>query len=534
MRISTLITAAAAAMALAGALPSVAGATDYCVLPKTGCPPENTKDTLEAALAEAYKADDFDRVLLDEGTYRANAPSGFYYGSGYNPVEIAGAGRGRTILTSPEGGSGQVLFLSGPTGTSVHDLTIRIPNKVASSFDGLELRGLAQRIDVIENPDQPNYHRGVRLFGPGTLVDSRVTLGPTALGVWMADGLINTGANVVRNSVVNVDEGVYIDGDGRIERSVINSASAAVSAHGGEANIVNSVLRFPGKPGWGLFAAAVAPRTTVNLDGVTMLGTVEGTSSVGILASTSAFPDAAVEVNLTNSILRANLPLVTDALGNGRATITTRYSDYDQARNKPPLGNVAINESNILNVGDPGFADSAAGDYRLRAGSPLIDAGDPDSASGADLDGSPLIADGNGDGSARRDIGAFELQPAPVGAPPTPTPTPAPAADTAAPVIGGFRAAKSRIRVAHGTRFRYTLSENARVTLRFRRIGAHGRQSAVGTLKRAGSKGLNRVRFSGRIGRRALLPGRYRVVATAVDPAGNRSTPKVARLRIVR
>jgi hypothetical protein len=57
--------------------------------------------------------------------------------------------------------------------------------------------------------------------------------------------------------------------------------------------------------------------------------------------------------------------------------------------------------------------DPAAGDYRLLAGSPLIDTGDPATPQGLDLAGSPLVADGNGDGDARRDPGAFEFQPAP-------------------------------------------------------------------------------------------------------------------------
>jgi hypothetical protein len=42
------------------------------------------------------------------------------------------------------------------------------------------------------------------------------------------------------------------------------------------------------------------------------------------------------------------------------------------------------------------------------------------------------------------------------------------------------------------------------------------------------------VRFSGRIGRRALRPGRYRLAVRAVDAAGNRSAARSAAFRIVR
>jgi hypothetical protein len=54
-----------------------------------------------------------------------------------------------------------------------------------------------------------------------------------------------------------------------------------------------------------------------------------------------------------------------------------------------------------------------------------------------------------------------------------------------------------------------------------------------GTLKRGGKLGANSVPFSGRIGRRALKPGAYRVTFTATA-AGLTSKPVVLRFRVVR
>jgi hypothetical protein len=56
----------------------------------------------------------------------------------------------------------------------------------------------------------------------------------------------------------------------------------------------------------------------------------------------------------------------------------------------------------------------------------------------------------------------------------------------------------------------------------------------MGTLSRAGKQGANSHRFSGRIGRRALRPARYRASLTATDKAGNRSSVRRVRFRIVR
>jgi hypothetical protein len=53
-----------------------------------------------------------------------------------------------------------------------------------------------------------------------------------------------------------------------------------------------------------------------------------------------------------------------------------------------------------------------------------------------------------------------------------------------------------------------------------------------GTLRRKAAEGRNRYRFSGRIGKRALRPGRYRIRAVATDADRNRSRPRRAPFRI--
>jgi hypothetical protein len=56
-----------------------------------------------------------------------------------------------------------------------------------------------------------------------------------------------------------------------------------------------------------------------------------------------------------------------------------------------------------------------------------------------------------------------------------------------------------------------------------------------GTLRHQVRAGVTRLRFSGWIGQRRLRPGRYRLLVTATDAAGNRSTPRASnRFRVVR
>ena len=60
---------------------------------------------------------------------------------------------------------------------------------------------------------------------------------------------------------------------------------------------------------------------------------------------------------------------------------------------------------------DPQLADNFAIDYRLTPGSPAIDAGSPTSAPPTDFDGTSRPVDGDGNGTAAIDIGAFEHAP---------------------------------------------------------------------------------------------------------------------------
>jgi FG-GAP-like repeat/FG-GAP repeat len=80
-----------------------------------------------------------------------------------------------------------------------------------------------------------------------------------------------------------------------------------------------------------------------------------------------------------------------------------------------------------------------------------------------------------------------------------------------------------------GTVFRFVMNGpgKARITIA-RKAGKRYRK--VGSLVRRGHRGLNKVRFSGRIGRTALKPGRYRATITT----SKRLAPKRVRFRIVK
>jgi hypothetical protein len=139
------------------------------------------------------------------------------------------------------------------------------------------------------------------------------------------------------------------------------------------------------------------------------------------------------------------------------------------------------------------------------------------------------------------------------------------AADLTGPGITGAKLSRTRFRVGGeptakvarskvGTKLSYSISEPAAVTftisrkLRGRMSGTKCRAAthrlshhkrclrlkAAGTLRRSVAAGSRSLAFTGRIGHRALVPGRYRIVLTAIDRVGNRSKPVNVRFRIRR
>ena len=115
--------------------------------------------------------------------------------------------------------------------------------------------------------------------------------------------------------------------------------------------------------------------------------------------------------------------------------------------------------------------------------------------------------------------------------------------DVTRPVIRRFSVRPSRFRVASartargGATISFELSERARVTIGlFRRSGRGSNQfERVGSLVRTGRRGRNRFRFSGRVGRRYLRPGRYVAEIAAVDRGGNESGfPPTASFAVLR
>ena len=138
-----------------------------------------------------------------------------------------------------------MLFLSGAPGSSVHDLTIRIPEGVTTAeYRGLTTRNDARRIDVVGDAPQSVDTRGVMLASGGTLSDSTVSMsGKVTVGVWMQPAAPSGETIVVRDSTVTAATGVYSQGGGRVERLSIAGIGPGIVALGGYTKVESSLVR---------------------------------------------------------------------------------------------------------------------------------------------------------------------------------------------------------------------------------------------------------------------------------------------------
>jgi hypothetical protein len=136
---------------------------------------------------------------------------------------------------------------------------------------------------------------------------------------------------------------------------------------------------------------------------------------------------AGAEISLSNTALTLNSVIVGDPdpaiTPGGDAACLISFS------RGPSIAAGGTGCGAFQTTAPPAFVDAATGTFHLAPGSAMIDAGDPAAPAPGilDLDGAARSTDGNGDGTARRDIGADETAAAPLQPPATTPPSQAPA-----------------------------------------------------------------------------------------------------------
>jgi hypothetical protein len=227
-------------------------------------------------------------------------------------------------------------------------------------------------------------------------------------------------------------------------------------------------------------------------------GNVDATGLTAFGNVTSDIMLDSASLILDSSIVGSNIATQGTGIGGGVVECSITFS---RGPTMTPGGNGC---AGFQTTADPAFVDESpvAGDpdLHLTAGSPMIDQGDPAAPanSAVDIDGDPRALDGGGDcpEELRRDIGADEFGDLLDCDPPQTT------------IKGKKRTRKAR------ARFRL-------------------RSNEAGSTFRCKLDGQPYRKCKGRYRTPRLDPGRHKLRARAIDPAGNQDpTPAIKRFRI--
>jgi hypothetical protein len=291
----------------------------------------------------------------------------------------------------------------------------------------------------------------------------------------------------------------------------------------------DSVLRVDGTGAIAVSLSSVIGNPTAKLRNVTAIST--GPKSVGVRSTFNAvLVEPGSETADLKNVIANGGEFDLEATGGifGPGNIIVSNSNFDST-NKNHGGEVSAGPGN--QTAAPLFVDAASGDYREAPGSPTIDAGAADP-----LDGELDLAGNQRSQGPAPDIGAFEAA-----GPPPPPPAQiqslaiAPKAFRAANIGAAIVSAKKK-GAPVGATVTYSLSAPASVdfTVERKTVGRSVRGRCVKRTKsNAGKKrcglfkpmkpgfaapgaaGSNRFKFSGRIGKKSLKPGPYRLVGSA-------------------
>ena len=535
------------------AAPSAASAATYCVA-DTACAAAggSGKPSLLHALAVAGSTPEADVVRLGPGTFTGNVD---YLAS--SPVSIVGAGRDQTILKANAKGAPnypRILKLASPAGTAnlVSDLTL--------DLDGVGARGLevsngatARRIDIVGAPE---HAFGLMASGSASLAED-ITIdleGDGNLGVYL-----DADAGVLQRATVAAESGVFASGgkSGTAVSSVrgvrITPGRVGLEVAGGLAQAESVLVDVRGVPNArGLLLQSLQGYAKRRLYGrhLTVVGSPSFGEARGLLVE-SADAQRTAQFELSESLIVGFSTAVELKSSNGGWATGIMRNSYHGAflhSNKPNGQGGLSDVAPVQLYGEVGFTDPSHGDFSLRASSPLVDAGSADKFldldSPLDVTGAPRVTDGDGDGTARRDVGAFErpaptpstgdpkagtpqgdlpvvLPEAPTTTQPEPTEPKAVPADTLAPRLSNLRVTKDGRgkRATHTIRFVTDEASTVTITLA-RRVGKRWR-ALKGTLSLAATGGQTKLVLPKKLGGKTLKPGILRLSATARDAAGN-------------
>jgi CSLREA domain-containing protein len=395
--------------------------------------------TLRAAIQETNAIPGADTITLPAATYTLTVFGGFddVAASGdldiTDELEITGAGAAQTIidgglnfiggpnfevrsatlvmshLTIQNGGNaltrGGGIYNNGGTLT-LHDVTLK--QNIADSGAGVANFGTltVQGGAFIGNVGGTGTSAGAAIRNVGTLTVTSATFLGNAAGI-QGGAIDNLGAAMLHD--VTLTDNYSTGGGGGISNGgIIRVTNTAISGNKGHGIVNDGMITITNSTIHGNLPAGIQNRGAANLSNVT----VTANSTKGIFNDNAPLPPAGLPppgllLTIENTIVAGN-----DG-GNCGDSNPDLESTVSEGHNLSSDGTCGLNAPGDLNNTDPllgPLADNGGPTltHALLPGSRAIDAGDNARCPATDQRGFLRPADGDGDGSAVCDIGAYE------------------------------------------------------------------------------------------------------------------------------
>jgi hypothetical protein len=311
-----------------------------------------------------------------------------------------------------DSGQGGGLRVDGFPGTAVRRNTV-VGNRATYSGGGLEVRGTVQVEDNLFHGNTAEiFGGGINVYNAAAQITNNTIFGNSATGT-------------------SVPTGYYFSAyGGGVDAGALYPQAPPVVGLANNLIIGNTVTQ--NATGGGLDS----DQTTPVLDSNDFWNNLRLPASSSNIAGD--YTDAGVigvGGNISQDPLFAHAPLFTDTTVAAGSTITvivrnaSRYFpgqriEYDNDGVVRSITSVDLTGRTIAftpalaaaslafrMLSDWDTSTNMTEDFHPTPGSPAIDAGDNAPASAFDLDGLPRVADGNNDGTATADMGAYELNP---------------------------------------------------------------------------------------------------------------------------